>query len=653
MATVCVVLAAIVPCTSVWCQPQDVSALAREAGDLSNEIITCLAGKAAVGCAETSVSRLRGLRARIESQAGKHPKLDSAVDAVVKSTQRRTLLEAAAQLQVLSETLSPGTVQPVPRQVGNGNPAAAPARGAVEAVETGIPSREVEKAGFSLTPVGLIETNNWLTQPPELNLNFVIKRADHTPFNGLTSERIAATVEGLPAGTGAAAKPQEFAVRVNASDLRTTNAASSSVILVIDASGSMVAGSRGESGQRLNKLSAAKSAIWDFLDKLRSDDKVAIIAFDEKPRILFDFSVSKTAAKAAIGSLEVYTSGSKYTALYAAMEMAVRKAKELSVRNVVFLTDGMEDTPRFRMLNADRKEPWKRQRERRIADLARESGGVRIYTIGIGDRGATGLAFVDCGTLDRISKMTNAGACNYIDLPDLARRARNSADEYHSSLVERLTGILAEISKAFHYDYTLVLRPDPRTLVRDGRPHIVRVLCNLDAVQLPVEFSYTWDTGSGAVEIDRPRSLAPIFIQTPDGGVGDLRLGRIYLSFLLALLALAAIPQLFRIAATQQELAVVRQSVLTIRRGSDLIGRECPNERNLLGSSELLKEGDAVIICPNPECRTPHHIGCWHSNRDSCRVRLSKDGSNCRTYLELSPAVLKAYGLDEKRRASA
>ncbi len=652
-------------------------ALAQQADDLSTEIVSCVTSKTPVAdCAASSVVRLRRLRAQIAAFARANPepdapwtrdlaRLNSAVDRVAQNAQKRSLLEAASQLQILADSLPAGAGGPASasgktsgsapsgvtepanpaRSAGSSAPLQPPQPMPAVPAPATLPSEPIRKegAGFSLVTAGKIEANDWTSSPPEMRLHFLIERADHTPFTGVNTERMAATLEVPSAGAGDGPQTREVPIALKPSDLVTKSAADSSVILVIDASGSMTAGTRGESGERVDKLSAAKSAIGDFLSALRPEDKVAIMAFDAEPRVIFSLNSNKNAARAAIDNFHITPPGSLYTALYDAMDLAVARAKQLGIKNVVFLTDGVEDSPQFGVLKDREKGPWKQQREHKIAAQARASE-VRIYSIGIGNRAAPekDMSFVDCDTLDRISQATHGGVCNYVDLPDLARRANHSASEYHAALVSRLSGILLDINKAFHYDYTLVLHPAKESLIADGRQHMVRVVCNLDRVQLPVEFPYVWN-GSATPEFRDPRVGPPRLIELRSQ-VPVSSLVAIYVRCLLFLLLLALIPQLFRWYAARKEVAAARSAVLTIGKGSHLIGRECPNERNKLGREFLIKEGDPIIVCP--ACNAPHHLSCWHENRDRCRVRA------CSARLELIPAVLKVYGLEEKQGAS-
>ena len=488
-------------------------------------------------------------------------------------------------------------------------------------------SSEVNQAGFSLKAAGPIELNNWNTETQCLRFNFSIERADHAAFRGLAASNIQASLDANP-------------IAIQAADLEVKNVQASNVFLVIDASGSMKASRTAGRpyAAQFDKLSAAKSAIDHFLAHLRPEDQVAVIAFDLSAKMICQLSSDKAAVANAVNAFQIASPGSKYTALYSAMEFALGQARALHVRNLVVLTDGMEDTPPFRALSRAAQERFKRKRESEIAELARSSGDVRIYTIGVGDRRASeqDLAYVDFETLDWIARRTNSGEGHYVDVPELAAQAKNNPEQYHADLVAKLQDILSDISQSFHYDYTLVLRPDHSLLRQDGLAHEVEVVCSLGRVQLPVKSSYTWARDSDRPSFGRPR-IQPAFYSAASQQVTVAALSGTYLFFLLLLWILALIPMLVsrpksRPAPAPDE---SHDAVVTLDKDSPYIGRRCPNGDPIL-------EGQHIIICPNPQCAAVYHLGCWQLGGYKCWNR------NCARYIPIGAAVLRAYGVDGK-----
>jgi Mg-chelatase subunit ChlD len=485
---------------------------------------------------------------------------------------------------------------------------------------------EVQEAGFSLKTAGAIGFEDWDTQNPKIIFNFSIDRADRTPFDGLTFDHIRALSSG-------------YAISIGSADLERKTAASSSVIVFIDRSGSMIPPSGSvESAQRIDKLSAAKTAIGDFLDNLQPSDRVAIFAFDQSQSAIFDISDNKESAKLAVNEIQVAFPGANYTALYDSLEYAIQTARQLNARNIVFLTDGMEDTPEFGILTPTEQEDYRGRKEQQVALLAKQNG-VRIYTIGIGDRNSApgSPTYVDFDTLNAIATATNGGAGHYVDLPSLQEQALNDPEQYHASLVAELTDILADINKSFHYDYSLVLRPQPSMLVHDGTAQTIRVECAVGSVRLPVEILYTWPSESANPHFGPPNIL-PSFIPPVTPGMNDMMLTSVYLSFLVGLLLLTTMPAVFQKFEARRRLSVAENCIVIIRGDSPFIGKECPNERNRLGRDFLIRKGDAVVVCPN--CHTPHHVGCWHLTKDTCWVRT------CQNYVALSPETLRAHDVE-------
>lgn len=654
-------------------QTDEGTVLSTEARKLSSDILRCFndGTHSDTACGETFLPRLRQIRAQINVFARNNPqpgavwtrdagRLDASVDKAVQNPQKPNLLDAVAQLQAVSQSL------PVQTKSQPGRAAASSGRPIEVKTEKPpaswprIPAKPIagEEGGYSFTTVGEIEAIGWnapapgqSTTRPEIRLRFLIRRDDKRPFDGQLAKRIDAHVEGEEGSNS-----RDWPVTIGPADLVTSTPEASSAMLLLDMSGSMSAGTDTANAHSVDKLSAAKSAIGDFLERLQPADKVGIMAFDEQPweKPVFSLSADKSAARAAVDAVQVTYPGANYTGLYDAIQSGVRKARELGVHNVVILTDGMEDTPHFRSLSEEQRRAEKSRREKQIGEEAAQNG-IYIYSVGIGNRAAQpavggdttnlpDVAFVDCDTLDHISGATHAGKCHYIDMPELARTSGNSA-EYHSMLAERISGILTEIGKTFHFDYSLTLRLDPQSLRKDGRSHKVDVNFNLEDARLTASIPYVWDVAGGETSFGPPVVRVEHFYKTNKIPVGT---AAIIYGFGISVLALLAIPHwLMNLIADMEERRAVRKAVKIVARDSLLIGKECPNEERRTIRDLRIREGDAVIICPNPDCGRVYHLSCWHGNGDKCWVRV------CPGRMKLDEAVLKAHGIHDESGVSA
>ncbi len=484
------------------------------------------------------------------------------------------------------------------------------------------PPALVEAGGYALKTAGGIERNTWATETPRiLWFNFSIDRpVDHNPFSSLQYDQIVATVDGAP-------------IPIREADLKSSAAGTANVVLVIDGSGSMNVGSRNGT----DKLSAAKDAIGDFLRLMRKDDQIAVLYFNEKAYILSELTKDKAAVQQAVNDFHISGVASEHTALYESMKSAVLYAQKVNAKHVVFLTDGIEDTIDFNRLSAPDKVTFKTGMETDIATLAQPSG-IHVWSIGLGDRNSPGTElYVDEATLTSISSRTNAGNCNYIDLPSLANLKSNS-QLYHDALVDKLKGILAGIDKAIHFDYQLRLHPGNPYVQPDGALHKVRVESRLpyqDQIEvLPIEFTYEWDKNTAAPTVNPIKVLEKEFIRLKPGEKPQDLLG-IYMKLATLLGLLALIPVLLQLLRKRRLGAIADSSVISVRNGSPHIGRPCPMTRHV--PARYIQAGDSVVVCP--KCGTPQHLDCWHLNHDRCWIRT------CGEHLAIRQEVLESYGV--------
>ncbi|WP_315389866.1 VWA domain-containing protein [uncultured Stenotrophomonas sp.] len=194
------------------------------------------------------------------------------------------------------------------------------------------------------------------------------------------------------------------------------------MMLAVDVSGSMSEPDMTLGNQVVQRLSAAKAVLADFLDR-RAGDRVGLLIFGERAYTLTPITADLTTVRNQLTDSEVGLAG-RDTAIGDAIALAVKRLREQpeGQRVLILLTDGVS--------NAGVLPPL------RAAELAKAEG-VRVYPVAFGGDGgmslfgvqiAAGDDPVDEATLRRIAELTGGRAF----------RARNT---------DELAGIYAELDR--------------------------------------------------------------------------------------------------------------------------------------------------------------------------------------------------------------
>lgn len=214
----------------------------------------------------------------------------------------------------------------------------------------------------------------------------------------------------------AAARPQQLGEAV------TPPQQGRQMMLAVDVSGSMSETDMLLGNQVVERLSAAKAVLADFLDR-RAGDRVGLLIFGERAYTLTPLTSDLASVRQQLGDSVVGLAG-RETAIGDAIALAVKRLREQpqGQRVLILLTDGVS--------NAGVLEPL------RAAELAKVEG-VRVYTVAFGGDGgfslfgvqiAPGEDPVDEATLQKIATLTGGRAF----------RARNT---------DELAGIYAELQR--------------------------------------------------------------------------------------------------------------------------------------------------------------------------------------------------------------
>jgi len=219
----------------------------------------------------------------------------------------------------------------------------------------------------------------------------------------------------------AAARPQELGTVTRPPQ------AGRDLMLAVDLSGSMSDEDMALGGQSVDRLTAAKAVLADFLDR-RTGDRVGLLVFGDKPYVLTPLTPDLDSVRSQLNDSVVGLAG-RATAIGDAIGLAVKRLHSQQARQpawiqpasgqhvLILLTDGVS--------NAGMLDPIK------AAELARDEG-VRIHAIAFGGEGEDLSVFgiplhmpggdddTDLATLQRIASLTGGKAFRARDTEELA-----------------------------------------------------------------------------------------------------------------------------------------------------------------------------------------------------------------------------------------
>lgn len=210
----------------------------------------------------------------------------------------------------------------------------------------------------------------------------------------------------------AAARPQQLGPPVTPPQL------GRNLMLALDLSASMGEEDMELGGRPVDRLTAAKAVLADFLGR-RTGDRVGLIVFGDRAFALTTLTLDHASVRQQLGDTAVGLAG-RATALGDAIALASKRLHQqrTNQRVLILLTDGVN--------TAGVLEPDK------AADIARDTG-VRIHTIAFGGDGSTQSVFgfrlplggggdeVDEAGLARIAQLTGGKFFRARDADSLAR----------------------------------------------------------------------------------------------------------------------------------------------------------------------------------------------------------------------------------------
>ncbi len=206
----------------------------------------------------------------------------------------------------------------------------------------------------------------------------------------------------------AMARPQSFGEAI------TPPQSGRDLMLAVDLSGSMSETDMSLGGAVVDRLTAAKAVLADFLDR-REGDRVGLLVFGQRAYALTPLTLDRASVREQLRDSVVGLAG-RETALGDAIGLSVKRlsSQPPGQRVLILLTDGVN--------TAGLLEPLK------AAELARQSG-VRVHTIAFGGEGMTSIfglpvpgggEEIDETTLRRIAEQTGGRFFRARDIEQLA-----------------------------------------------------------------------------------------------------------------------------------------------------------------------------------------------------------------------------------------
>lgn len=200
------------------------------------------------------------------------------------------------------------------------------------------------------------------------------------------------------------------------------------LLLAVDLSGSMAEQDMRLGGRRVDRLTAVKAVLGDFLER-RQGDRVGLLLFGRQAYVITPLTPDRQSVRQQLDDSVIGMAG-RETAIGDAVALAVKRLREragdpeasgqpASQRVLILLTDGVNTAG---VIDPDR-----------ALELARGEG-VRIYTVGFGGGGGGG------------GGLFGLGSGNEIDEAMLNRLAAETGGRYFRAMnTAELAGIYSEI----------------------------------------------------------------------------------------------------------------------------------------------------------------------------------------------------------------
>lgn len=196
------------------------------------------------------------------------------------------------------------------------------------------------------------------------------------------------------------------------------------LLLLVDLSGSMQAEDfTDDTGKNVDRLTAVKSILGDFLEK-REGDRVGLVVFGDSPFLQSPFSTDLSLSRQLLDETAVGMAGPR-TALGDAIGLGINlfESSDAPAKTIIALTDGNDTKSQVPPIEAAR------------VAVDRE---IRIHTIAIGDPTSVGEEKLDQETLDQVAKITGGRSYFAGDRKELAG-IYDELDEIETREIKKLS----------------------------------------------------------------------------------------------------------------------------------------------------------------------------------------------------------------------
>ena len=207
------------------------------------------------------------------------------------------------------------------------------------------------------------------------------------------------------------------------------------IMLVVDTSGSMESKDYSWEGVSQTRIAVAKKTIIEFV-RSRPNDRLGVVVFGEEAFTQAPLSTDHEGLYPFLDQIQIGLAGEGATAIGDGMAIAAQRLKELEAESkiMIVLTDGASNVGSDPMVMAK----------------ACASLGIRVYTIGMGGEGASGLmgllgvgAQIDEGNLATIASVTGGTSFFAKDSAQL-QEVYQEIDRLETTTAEVSTYVLPE-----------------------------------------------------------------------------------------------------------------------------------------------------------------------------------------------------------------
>ncbi|MGA3285076.1 MAG: VWA domain-containing protein [Verrucomicrobiota bacterium] len=209
----------------------------------------------------------------------------------------------------------------------------------------------------------------------------------------------------------------------------TVKASGIDIVCALDLSGSMISEDFVVHGQRVNRFNMAHSVLKGFIDQ-RPNDRIGLVVFAAQAFIAAPLTLDHDYLQENLDRLEIGTINADQTAIGDALTTALNRLRDLKAKSkiIILMTDGQNNSGKIDPLTAAQ---------------AAQAMGVKVYTIGIGERGMAPMPVFMNG-----QKVGYRNVPVDVDEDTLQKIADMTGGKYYrADNAERFREIYAEIDK--------------------------------------------------------------------------------------------------------------------------------------------------------------------------------------------------------------